>query len=93
MSITERLLAATIAIVDARRALSEACERPSAPEYGTPEYDAWRETPEVIAMGEREQEYRLAVYAADRRWEEASEAYYDATFGLSAQPSELEPGA
>lgn len=81
-SVTERLLAATIAIVDARRALSEACERPNAPEYATPAYWAWCESDESKALGAREQERRRAVYAADNRWEAAAEDYYDATFGL-----------
>jgi hypothetical protein len=78
--IVRELLRATFARIDVERELCEACERPDAPEYGTPEYDEWRAAPEQSARDEAEQAVRLRVYAADERWQEAADAYYESCF-------------
>ena len=81
---TERaLLGATLQRIDAERALSEACERPTAPEYGTPAYDAWRESDEAKTLGAREQRFREVVYEVHRRWEAIADDYYDAVMSAS----------
>lgn len=74
------LLRATFDLVHVRRELSEACERPDAPDYFSPEWEVWHSLPEQVARGEAEQEVRLRVYAADERWESAADDYYEACF-------------
>lgn len=80
-AIEKALLKATFDRIHVERELGEACERPAdKPGFLDEGYDEWRATPEYAALLEAEQKVRLRVYAADERWQEAADAYYESCF-------------